>query len=344
MVQEKKASNLHSQSESNAKGSSVKGSSVQSAAPKSVSIVEVGLRDGLQNEPQYPAVEVRKELLQQLIDAGSRALEIGAFVSPKWVPAMACSEELVLSTLKDQAEQRIPTDAQLSVLIPNEKGMEIAIKLGVKEIAIFAACSESFSQRNTNCSIEESFQRLKIVAQMAGVHQIKVRGYLSTCFGCPFEGAVDPSRVVENVQRMLDLGVYEVSIGDTIGVASAGNVETLFSQLLASVTPTLLAGHFHDTRGQALANILKSYEMGITTFDSSIGGLGGCPYAPGATGNVATEEVVYLFDSMNVSTGLNLEKLIQINQWLAKKMNRTLSSRVGIAKTSSAFNKRISYT
>lgn len=311
---------------------------------KSVSIVEVGLRDGLQNEAQYPDVEVRKDLLAQLINAGVRSLEIGAFVSPKWVPAMACSEQLVESALKNQAQQRIPKEAQLSVLIPNEKGMETAIKLGVKEIAIFAACSESFSQRNTNCSIEESFQRLSVVSQMAQAHQIKVRGYLSTCFGCPFEGAVDSLRVVDNVKRMLDLGVYEVSIGDTIGVASAGNVEALFSQLLSSVKPSLLAGHFHDTRGQAVANILKSYEMGITTFDSSIGGLGGCPYAPGATGNVATEDVVYLFNSMNVSTGLNLEKLIQINQWLSQKIGRTLSSRVGIAKTSSNSSKGMSYT
>lgn len=303
-----------------------------------VRLVEVGLRDGLQNEKHYPGVEVRKELILQLIKAGSRVLEVGAFVSPKWVPAMACSESLVTSLLQDQVQNQLGStknqgDAvvQFSVLIPNEKGMDTALRLGVKEIAIFAACSESFSQKNTNCSIAESFDRLRVVAQRAHQHNVKVRGYLSTCFGCPFEGAVDRNIIVENVLRLRDLGAYEVSMGDTIGLASAGDVEVLFEQLLSHVPASFLAGHFHDTRGQALANILKSYEMGITTFDSSIGGLGGCPYAPGATGNVATEDVVYLFQSLGVETGLNLVELLKINDWLSQKMNRKLSSRVGLA-------------
>jgi len=296
-----------------------------------IRIVEVGLRDGLQNESKFPDETVRKELLLQLIDAGSKSLEVGAFVSPKWVPAMACSEALFSSVLKDQNSHLIPNDVQLSILVPNEQGMDVAIKLGVKEIAIFAACSEGFSQKNTNCSIKESFQRLEVVAKMAYKHNINVRGYLSTCFGCPFDGSVDVSQVVENVKRMLDLGVYEVSLGDTIGIASAGDVERLLSKLLTFVEPRLLAGHFHDTRGQALVNILKSFEMGITTFDSSIGGLGGCPYAPGATGNVATEDVVYLFNSLNKTTGLDINKLLKINNWLSQKMGRTLSSRVSLA-------------
>lgn len=310
----------------------------QNIQTSKVRLVEVGLRDGLQNEKQYPGVEVRKELILQLINAGSRTLEVGAFVSPKWVPAMACSESLVTSLLQDQEQNQFDStksqsDAvvQFSVLVPNEKGMDMALRLGVKEIAIFAACSESFSQRNTNCSIAESFDRLRVVAQMAHQHKIKVRGYLSTCFGCPFEGAVDRKIIVENVLRLRDLGAYEVSMGDTIGLASAGDVEVLFEQLLSHVSASFLAGHFHDTRGQALANILKSYEMGITTFDSSIGGLGGCPYAPGATGNVATEDVVYLFQSLGVETGLNLEELLKINEWLSQRMGRKLSSRVGLA-------------
>ncbi len=303
-------------------------------SPGNVRIVEVGLRDGLQNESHSPDVKVRRELLHQLVKAGAQSLEVGAFVSPKWVPAMACSEELVEAVLVDQKNKIISENVQLSVLVPNEKGMETALRLGVQEIAVFAACSESFSQKNINCSIEESFQRFDVVAKLATAHQIKIRGYLSTCFGCPFEGAVDRSLVIENVQRMLDLGVYEVSLGDTIGVASAGDVERLLHPLLALVPPARLAGHFHDTRGQALVNILKAYNMGITSFDASIGGLGGCPYAPGATGNVATEDVVYLFNSMGVNTGLNLERLVQTNQWLSQHMGRKLSSRVSLANLS----------
>jgi len=302
-----------------------------SKVAQAVRIVEVGLRDGLQNEAQFPDAATRRELLHHMVEAGTKSIEIGAFVSPRWVPAMACSEELVKSVLADQKNKIISDDIHLSVLIPNEKGMETAVKLGVNEVAIFAACSEGFSQKNTNCSIDESFKRLAVVARKALSQNIRVRGYLSTCFGCPFEGSVDMSKVAQNVKRMLDLGIYEVSLGDTIGIASAGNVETLLNKLFSFVQPHQLAGHFHDTRGQALVNILKAYEMGITTFDSSIGGLGGCPYAPGATGNVATEDVVFLFNSLNISTGLKLDKLIVINRWLSKKMGRSLSSRVGIA-------------
>ncbi len=299
---------------------------------KDVRIVEVGLRDGLQNETVTVSVETRHELLQRLIHAGLRSIEAGSFVSPKWVPAMAASEELFRRAFIDSQTSSYPQDVKLSALVPNEKGMELVLRHGVKEIAVFAACSESFSQKNTNCSIAESFQRLGVVASMAKANGVRIRGYLSTCFGCPFEGAVDLHVISENVGRMLDLGAYEVSLGDTIGLASAGDVELLLGVLLDHYAAKQLAGHFHDTRGQAVANVLKAYEMGLTVFDTSIGGLGGCPYAPGATGNVATEDVIYLFNSMGVDTGVSLEELLQINQWLSQSMQKVLPSKVGLAK------------
>ncbi len=296
-----------------------------------VRIVEVGLRDGLQNESIEVSAETRHELLQKLVRAGLTSIEVGSFVSPKWVPAMAASEDLFKRAISEQHNQVIPQNIAMSALVPNEKGMEAVLRLGVKEIAIFAACSEAFSQKNTNCSIAESFIRLQAVAKLALENGVKIRGYLSTCFGCPFEGPIERNRVVENVQRMLDLGAYEISLGDTIGLASAGDVEKLLTTLLLKFKPSILAGHYHDTRGQAVANILKSYEMGLTVFDASIGGLGGCPYAPGATGNVATEDVIYLFNSLGVDTGVNLASLLEINQWLSQAMKKLLPSKVGLA-------------
>lgn len=306
---------------------------------KSIRITEVGLRDGLQNEKLNPSLELRKKLVKKLIESGLINLEIGSFVSPKWVPSMACSEELVEFFLNEQSEQRVSQAIEFSALVPNEKGLETALRLGLKEIALFASCTETFSQKNLNCTIEESFKRMKLVSKKALQHGIKLRGYLSTCFGCPFEGAVEIEKVVENVARMLELGVYEVSLGDTIGLASAGDVEKLFTRLLTEFKAELLAGHFHDTRGQALVNILKSFEMGIRSFDSSIGGLGGCPYAPGATGNVATEDVVYMFNSLGISSGIDLDQLLNTNKWLSQALPKNLSSRVGIAHQ---FNQQIS--
>lgn len=296
-----------------------------------IRIFEVGLRDGLQNEKIDFPIQQRQELLTQLIDAGLTHLEIGSFVSPKWVPAMACSEDFVSYSLSELSKGKFPATILFSALIPNEKGLDTALRLGVKEIAIFASCSETFSQKNTNCSIDESFLRLEKVSRMAIQHMIKVRGYLSTCFGCPFEGPVDINQVLTNVDRMKKMGVYEISLGDTIGLASAGDVDKLLSQLLKSHPSDFFAGHFHDTRGQALVNILKAYEFGLRVFDSSIGGLGGCPYAPGATGNVATEDVIYLFNSLGVSTGVDLNKLVNINHWLSQKMNKRLPSKVSLA-------------
>lgn len=298
---------------------------------KKVSLVEMGLRDGLQNEKDFVSVETRVEFARRLADAGVRRLEVGSFVSPKWVPQMEGSGDVVRGVLALQRERKIAASATFSALVPNEKGMEDAIASGVREIAIFGAASESFSKKNINCSIEESFERFEVVMKIAKKRKMKVRGYLSTCFGCPFEGEVPEARVLKLAKKMAALGVYEVSIGDTIGVASPGQVERLMKKLLKIIPAKSLAGHFHDTRGQALANILASWKVGVRIFDTSLGGLGGCPYAPGATGNVATEDVVYMFHGLGVDTGLDLEKLISMNPWIAEKVGHPLPSRVGKA-------------
>ncbi|KHD88659.1 MAG: hydroxymethylglutaryl-CoA lyase [Bdellovibrio sp. ArHS] len=296
---------------------------------KSVVIVEMGLRDGLQNEKNVLDSDTRVEFAKRLIEAGTKRVEIGAFVSAKWVPQMAGTAEVIAKTHSLVKSGAISKKIEFSVLVPNERGMQDAIESGVKEVAIFAACSESFSLKNINCTIDESFKRFEPVMALAKKHKIKVRGYLSTCFGCPFEGKVPEARVLKLAQRMHKLGVYEISIGDTIGVADVGQVESLFKKLKKVVPVKKLAGHFHDTRGQALANILAAYKLGVNVFDASLGGLGGCPYAPGATGNVATEDVVYMFHGMGVKTGLNLDKLIQMNSWVAEKIRHPLPAKVG---------------
>ena len=294
---------------------------------KKIKIVEVGLRDGLQNESSILTIEHRYDLYEKLVKSGAKNIEIGAFVSPKWVPQMADTSAFCALILAENTKLR--SKVSVSVLVPNVQGMLQAIDAGVKEVAIFAACSESFSQKNINCSIKESFERFEDVMKLAKEFKIKVRGYLSTCFGCPFEGKVSEKKVISLVKSMHQMGVYEISVGDTIGVANAGQVTSLFKKLKRAVPVKKLAAHFHDTRGQALANILAAYHVGITTFDTSIGGLGGCPYAPGAAGNVATEDVVYMFDGLNVKTGLDLTELIATHKWLQPLMNHELSSKVG---------------
>ncbi|MNJ91329.1 Hydroxymethylglutaryl-CoA lyase YngG [compost metagenome] len=296
---------------------------------KSVVIVEMGLRDGLQNEKTVLDADTRVEFARRLIEAGTKRVEVGAFVSPQWVPQMAGTAEVVQKTFALVKSGQIPKKTEFSVLVPNERGMQDAIASGLKEVAIFAACSESFSKKNINCSIDESFKRFEPVMALAKKHKIKVRGYLSTCFGCPFEGKVSEAKVIKLAQRMHKLGVYEISIGDTIGVANAGQVDSLFRKLKKVIPVKKLAGHFHDTRGQALANVLAAYNTGVTVFDASLGGLGGCPYAPGATGNLATEDIVYMFQGMGIKTGLNLEKLININPWMSEKIQHPLPSKVG---------------
>ncbi|MCC2679992.1 MAG: hydroxymethylglutaryl-CoA lyase [Pseudobdellovibrio sp.] len=294
---------------------------------KGVKIVEVGLRDGLQNETTNLSVEQRYDLFERLSDAGIKNIEIGAFVSPKWVPQMAVSSELASMIVPDLKKSK--SKVNVSTLVPNLEGMLQALEADIPEIAIFAACSESFSKKNINCTIDESFKRFEPVMKLAKEHKVRVRGYLSTCFGCPFEGKVSEAKVVAIAKRMYKMGVYEISIGDTIGVATPGQVESLFKKLKKALPVAKLAGHFHDTRGTALANILAAYNVGVRTFDSSIGGLGGCPYAPGAAGNVATEDVVYLFDGMKVKTGVDLNKLLATNAWLQPQMDHALPSKVG---------------
>ncbi len=294
-----------------------------------VTIVEMGLRDGLQNEKVVLDADTRVEFASRLIASGSKKLELGGFVSPQWVPQMAGTAEVVQKVFAKVKAKQISNKIGFSVLVPNERGMLNAIREGVKEVAVFTAASESFTRKNINCSIAESFERFEVIMKLAKKHKIKVRGYLSTCFGCPFEGKVSEAKVVQLAQRLHKMGCYEISIGDTIGVANVGQIESVFKKLKKVIPVKKLAGHFHDTRGQALANTLAAYKLGVTVFDTSLGGLGGCPYAPGATGNVATEDVAYMFHGMGVKTGLDLDKLIEMVPWMAEKIGHVLPSKVG---------------
>lgn len=288
-----------------------------------VQIVEVGLRDGLQNEGVQLSVQQKIELGKKLIKAGVHRIEAGAFVRYDRIPQMQGTDKVLNEFIKWNKKPHY------SVLVPNRKGMDEAVQFsGLSEVAVFGGCSESFSQRNINCSIEESLQRFQDVFSIAKKRKLKVRGYLSVCFGCPFEGKVPESKVVQLAEKLINMGAFEVSIGDTIGVADVGQVRSLFKKLLKKIPAKKLAGHFHDTRGQALANILAAYELGIRVFDSSIGGLGGCPYAPAATGNVATEDVLYMFQNMSVQTGISLDTILEIGPWLSKEMGKELPSRL----------------
>ncbi len=298
---------------------------------KKIQIVEVGPRDGLQNEKKVLDHNAKIELIKKLAETGLKRIEIGAFVSPTWVPQMSGSIELVRDILKLQSQGAIARNIQLSCLVPNARGMEDALKSGITEVAIFGACSETFSKKNINCSIAESFIRFRQVMEMAKYHKIKVRGYLSTAFGCPYEGKVAETRVVRLVRAMIKMGAYEVSVGDTIGVATPKQVNSLLKKVLHVAKPGQIAMHYHDTRGTSLANVCASLEFGVRTFDSSIGGLGGCPYAKGATGNLATEDLVYLLKGMGYDVPIDLEKLIQIKKWTEEKLGRELPSRVGKA-------------
>jgi hydroxymethylglutaryl-CoA lyase len=291
---------------------------------KSVQIVEVGMRDGLQNESVVLGLQDKLEFFKRLEACGFKTIEAGSFVRPDLVPQMRDSNALI-TQLKQKRRK-----ASIAALVPNEKGMHEAISAGVDEIAVFTAASDSFCKKNINCSIEESFERFRPVIKLAKKHKIKVRGYLSTAFACPFEGEIAVNKVVKVAQNLLVAGCYQVSIGDTIGVADPVRVEKLFKALNKKIPYSRLAGHFHDTRGTALANIYAAFRLGVRVFDSSLGGLGGCPYAPAATGNVATEDVVYMFERMNVKTGLNLKGLVELNRWLSSVMNKKLFSKVSL--------------
>ena len=293
-----------------------------------VQIVEVGPRDGLQNEKKNLTLQQRYDLIKRLSHAGIERIEIGAFVSKDWVPQMSDSMELVKKVLAAQASGELPAKARYSTLVPNLKGMELAVQSGIKEVAIFGASTESFSKKNINCSIAESFVRFRQVMDLAKPNKIKVRGYLSMAFGCPYEGRVDESRVVRLVRAMLKLGVYEVSIGDTIGVATPLQVESLLKKV-KKVTPlSKIAMHFHDTRGTALANVLAAYRMGVKVFDTSVGGLGGCPYAKNATGNLATEDLMYMLDGMHLKFAGKVEPLIEMRSWIQSAVDHELPAKV----------------
>ncbi len=297
---------------------------------RKVKIVEVGIRDGLQNENKIFSVSDRWKMINGLTASGVQHIEVGAFVSPRWVPQMHGS--LSLGKKAVSKNKRASKKINYSALVPNERGMQDAIKSGLKEISIFGACTESFSKKNINCSMNESFERFKKIVILAKKNKIKVRGYLSMAFGCAYEGRVSQAKVVQLVEKMLDLGVYEVSLGDTIGVATPKQVRGLLDKLNSKVAFTKLAMHFHDTRGTALANVLASLDQGIYAFDSSVGGLGGCPYAGGASsGNLATEDLVYMLHGMGFKTGINLTKLIATYGWIQKRLDHSLPSHVGRA-------------
>ena len=289
--------------------------------PRRVTVVEVGPRDGLQNEAVTLSVDDRALLCERLLEAGLRVVEVGAFVSPEKIPQMADSDEVF------QRVARRP-DARLPVLVPNRKGFERARACDVREIAVFTAASETFNRKNINASIDESFLRFREFAPEAHKAGMWVRGYVSTCFGCPYEGAVDPAKVVEVARRLVEeTGCHEVSIGDTIGVAVPSQVEDVIGRLSAVIPLEQLAVHFHDTRGTALANVLAALQAGIATVDSSAGGLGGCPFAPGASGNLATEDLLYMLHGMGIETGVDLAKVVEASRFAALRLGRSLPSR-----------------
>jgi len=292
--------------------------------PKHVKIVEVGPRDGLQNESTTVPAEIKVQLVENLAAAGLAAIEVGAFVSPKWVPQMATSAE-VFTRVDKQPNVSYP------MLVPNLKGLELALAAGVEEIALFAAATETFSQKNTNCSIAESIERFNEVIDHAQAAGVKIRGYVSCVLGCPYEGEVSFDTVSMITQKLFDQGCYEVSLGDTIGVGTAGQARELIEVLAKHVPVQKLAAHFHDTYGQALANIHAVMQCGIAVIDSSIAGLGGCPYAKGATGNVATEDVVYMLDGMGIETGVDMDKLLEAGRFISDFLGREPVSRAATA-------------
>ena len=292
--------------------------------PKRVRIVEVGPRDGLQNEPGEVPTKVKLELIERLAQAGLPAIEATAFVSPKWIPQMADHTE-VLESIRRKPGVSYP------VLTPNLKGFEAARAAGATEVAIFGAASETFSKKNINCSIAESLERFRPVAEAARAANIKVRGYVSCVLGCPYEGEIAPQKVAEVAAALHDLGCYEVSLGDTIGTGTPGKTKAMIEACAKRVPLERLAGHYHDTYGQALANIYASLELGVGTFDASVAGLGGCPYAAGASGNVATEDVVYLLQGLGIETGVDLDKLVDTGQWICGVLGREPSSKASRA-------------
>ncbi|WP_453971686.1 hydroxymethylglutaryl-CoA lyase [Amorphus sp. MBR-141] len=294
------------------------------AFPSEVRIVEVGPRDGLQNEAEIVPATVKAELIDRLAAAGARTIEAGSFVSPKWVPQMADTAE-VLSLIQRRPGVGYP------VLVPNMKGLEAAIASGVEEVAVFAAASEAFSQRNINCSIAESLERFQPVMEEAARQGLKVRGYVSCVLGCPYQGEVPLADVARVSHRLLEMGCYEISLGDTIGVGTPLKAVRMVEAVMEDVPTEKIALHFHDTYGQALANIYACLGLGVSVLDSAVGGLGGCPYAKGATGNVATEDLVYMLDGMGIETGIDLAALTDTARFIAAAIGKAPASHLARA-------------
>jgi hydroxymethylglutaryl-CoA lyase len=292
--------------------------------PKSVKLVEVGPRDGLQNEATPVATAVKVELIHRLQDAGLPVIEATAFVSPKWVPQMADNAQ-VMAAIRRKPGVSYP------VLVPNRKGLDAALAAGAQEVVVFGAASETFSRKNTNCSIAEGLARFSEVCQEALARGVKVRGDVSVCLGCPYEGDVRPEAVVRVARELDAMGCYEITVCDTIGTGTPGKTRAAFEAVMKHVPAERLAGHFHDTYGQAVANVYAALECGVATFDASVAGLGGCPYARGATGNVATEDVLYLLDGLGVETGVDIAKLIAAGEYICGVLGRATQSKAARA-------------
>ena len=293
--------------------------------PTAVRIVEVGPRDGLQNESQPIDAATKVALIEQLVEAGIVYVEAGSFVNPKWIPQMAGSEEVFRQINRIEG-------VTYAALTPNLQGFERAISVGAEEVAIFGAASEAFSQKNINCSIEESISRFTPVVEAAKAADIKVRGYVSCVIACPYSGPTEPGKVAEVAKRLFDMGCYEISLGDTIGVGTPATTQAMLSAVMESIPVEKLAVHLHDTYGQALANIYASLQMGVGVVDSSVAGLGGCPYAKGASGNVATEDLVYMLNGLGIEHGVDLDKLIAAGQFICQQLNRANGSKVALAR------------
>jgi hydroxymethylglutaryl-CoA lyase len=292
--------------------------------PKRVKLVEVGPRDGLQNESAPVSTEVKVELIHRLQDAGLKVIEATAFVSPKWVPQMADNAQ-VMAAIRRKPGVSYP------VLVPNRKGLEGALAAKAGEVVVFGAATESFSKQNTNCTIAEGLARFAEVAKEALAHGLKVRGDISVCLGCPYEGEVPPEAVVRVARELEAMGCYEITIADTIGTGTAGKTRAVFEAVMKHIPAARLAGHFHDTYGQAVTNVYAALECGVPTFDSSVAGLGGCPYAKGATGNVATEDVLYLLDGLGIETGVDIRALIAAGEYICRQLGRPTNSRAAKA-------------
>ncbi|WP_136254290.1 hydroxymethylglutaryl-CoA lyase [Onishia niordana] len=294
------------------------------AFPQSVRLVEVGPRDGLQNEPEAIATATKLELIDRLGGAGVRHIEAASFVSPKWVPQMADHREVMAGLRRREG-------VVYSALTPNLKGLEAALECGVDEVAVFGAASEAFSQKNINCSVSESLERFAPVLERAKAAKVRVRGYVSCVLGCPYEGEIAPAKVAEVAKALFEMGCYEVSLGDTIGTGTPLKAKRMLEAVARDIPMDKLAAHFHDTYGQAIANLYAVLEEGVGVIDSSVAGLGGCPYAKGASGNVASEDVIYLLNGLGIESGIDLDALAETGSWITQTIGRPNRSKVGVA-------------